>query len=219
MAAYQELKPAFSKKLSGYSPEEVDSYIVPLLKKQNELARENDELKRQLLEALHTLQPARENADVLRNAAQQAQKQAEDIIADAKRQAELLMQTARDVCNAELEKYRTAVEQEMQVFLELRQLVRAYQQTALQQCREQMAQIEHNADRLGTLASPSDADFMQNVLQKIRQDVVTKRQQEEMAQKQRKRDTVRTAMQNERAHATAEQTRSNTVVWTEHNRR
>ncbi len=190
MAAYQELKPAFSKKISGYSPEEVDSYIVPLLKKQNELARENDELKRQLLEALHTLQPARENADLLRNAAQQAQKQADEIIADAKRQAELLITTARDVCNAEMEQYRVAVEQEVQVFLELRKLVRAYQQTALQQCREQMAQIEHNADRLNTLAAPNDADFMQNVLQKIRQDVIVKRQQEEAAQKQRSRNAA-----------------------------
>lgn len=210
-----ELKPTFSKKMMGYSPEEVDSYIMPLLAKQNALARENDELKKQLLEALHTLQPAKDAAEKIRNAAAGAQAQADQIVSDAKKQAELLIQTTRAACDSEMEQFQNAVAMEMEIFCELRRLISSFQQTALQQCREQIAQIEHNANRLGTIHQPNEEEFKARVLKKMRADLVEKKQREQAEAQQMRRDGVRNAIRNEKQAATAEQTKSKNVVWTE----
>ncbi len=206
-----ELKPTFTKKMMGYSPEEVDSYIMPLLAKQNALARENDDLKKQLLEALHTLQPAKDAAEKIRNAAAGAQAQAEQIISDAKAQAEALMQATRSACDSEMEQFQNAVAMEMEIFCELRRLVSSFQQTALQQCREQMAQIEHNANRLGTIHQPNEEEFKARVLKKMRADLVEQKQREHQV----RRDGAHNAIRKEKQTASDAQTKSKNVVWTE----
>ncbi len=215
MAAFQELKPAFSKKISGYSPEEVDSYIVPLLAKQNALMQENDDLKKQLLEALHTLQPAKENAEKIQTAAKLAQEKADQIIGDAKAQAEFLVQSTKNACDAELEQFRVMIEQEMDVFLELRRMIHSFQEMVIAQYKEQLSQIERNANRLGALQHPDEAEFSKRVLQRIREDMIAKKQREKEANEIQERQNLRAAIDAERQNAASEQTKSKNVVWTE----
>ncbi len=214
MAAFQELKPAFTKKISGYSPEEVDSYIVPLLAKQNALMEENDDLKKQLLEALHTLQPAKENAEKIQNAAKIAQEKANQIVEEAKAQAEFLVQSTKNACDAELENFRLSIEQEMDIFLELRRMIRSFQEMVSAQYKEQLLLIERNANRLAALQAPDEAEFSKHVLQRVREDMIAKRQQDQ-ATEEEKRQTLRAAMEAERQNAANEQAKSKNVVWSE----
>ncbi len=215
MAAFQEMKPAFSKKLNGYSIEEVDSYIVPLLARQSTLAAENDSLKKQLLEALKTLQPAKENAEKLQNAARDAEAKAQAIVAEAQRQADFLIQSARQACDAELAAFRASLQEEAQLFAQMRNLVSSFHARALEQCRAQMEAIERNAQELGAIPVPDEAEFAARVLEKMRADLVAKKQREQEQEQTLRRAELRTAMRTEQYLATGTQGESKNVVWTD----
>lgn len=215
MSAFQEMKPAFSRKLNGYSIEEVDSYIVPLLTRQATLAAENDSLKKQLLEALKTLQPAKENAERLQNAAREAEAKAAEIIAEAQKQAEFLLQSARQACDAELEAFRATLQQEAELFAQMRNLVSSFCDRAREQCRVQMEEIERNAQELGAIPVPDTAEFAARVLEKMRADLVAKKQREQEQQDTLRRAELRTAMRTEQYLATGTQGESKNVVWTD----
>ncbi len=215
MSTFQEKKPAFARKLNGYSMEEVDSYIVPLLARQSALAQENDSLKKQLLDALKALQPAKENAEKLRNAANQAQAQADQIIAQAKQQAEFLVQSARQACNAELEQFRATIKKEAQVFVELRNIISQFHARTMEQYRAQVELMQKNAQQLGTIQQGSEEEFVSRILENVRADLQAREQRQQEQEQALRRAEIRTAMRTEQYVATDTQGESKHVVWTD----
>ncbi len=170
-------KPVFSTKINGYNRDEVDSYIVPLLAKQNALMAENDSLKKQLLEALTTLQPAKENAERIRNAANEAERKAVQIVDNAKQQAQTLLLNAKNACDAEIAAYKEAVAQEVALFDEMRKLIATFNEAAIKQYRAQLESLEQNAKSMSVITQQSGEDFEQRVLKRMKEQMTMQKQQ------------------------------------------
>ncbi len=170
-------KPVFSTKINGYNRDEVDSYIVPLLAKQNALIAENDSLKKQLLEALTTLQPAKENAERIRNAANEAERKAAHIVENAQQQAQTLLLNAKNACDAEIASYKEAVAQEMALFDELRKLILSFNELATKQYRSQLESLEKNAKAMTVITQQSGEDFEKRILKRMKEQMTMQKQQ------------------------------------------
>lgn len=112
MAQYVKKK-TFIKVMRGYSPEEVDAYIEYLLKKYNEVSKENEDNKRKIATALRKIQELSENRpdrterakseSVSNQASEEAAKLIENartqerrILEDAAKQAEKILRDAEE---------------------------------------------------------------------------------------------------------------------------
>lgn len=87
-------RPQFSKGISGYKPEEVDSYIEKLLDTVASLKEENEVLEEKIGVLAESLQQYREDEDSLREALLGAQKMGDSIIKNANNKAEITMREA-----------------------------------------------------------------------------------------------------------------------------
>ncbi len=183
-------KPVFSTKINGYNRDEVDSYIVPLLAKQNALIAENDSLKKQLLEALTTLQPAKENAERIRNAANEAERKAAHIVENAQQQAQTLLLNAKNACDAEIASYKEAVAKEMALFDELRKLILSFNELATKEYRTQLESLEKNAKAMTVITQQSGEDFEKRILKRMKEQMTMQKQQKlEASEAQRRAAT------------------------------
>lgn len=86
--------PQFSKSLSGYKTEEVDSYIEKLLEEISSLQEANETLEEKIGVLAESVQSYREDEDSLREALLGAQKMADSIIKNANNKAEIAMREA-----------------------------------------------------------------------------------------------------------------------------
>ncbi len=165
--------PNFQKALRGYAPEEVDAYIRTMLDKQESIMLENSDLKDQLLEAIKTLQPAKENADKIANAAARANAQAERILEDAKDQARSLMKATETACEEKIAECRHACEQELSTLIELQKLAVAFREALESQYQKQMDTIHAAAEQLNLISLPDEAQFRATIMEQIRLKIST----------------------------------------------
>lgn len=86
--------PQFSKGLSGYKVEEVDSYIDKVLDTIKDLKDQNEVLEEKIGVLAESLQKYREDEDSLREALLGAQKMGDSIVKNANNKAEITMREA-----------------------------------------------------------------------------------------------------------------------------
>lgn len=104
--------PQFSKGLSGYKVEEVDSYIDKVLDTIKDLKDQNEVLEEKIGVLAESLQKYREDEDSLREALLGAQKMGDSIIKNANNKAEITMREASVKAAHILEEARKKVEDE-----------------------------------------------------------------------------------------------------------
>lgn len=86
--------PQFSKGISGYKAEEVDSYIGKILGTVKDLQEQNEVLEEKIAVLAESLQKYRDDEDSLREALLGAQKMGDSIIKNANNKAEITMREA-----------------------------------------------------------------------------------------------------------------------------
>ena len=86
--------PQFSKGISGYKAEEVDSYIEKILGTVKDLQEQNEVLEEKIAVLAESLQKYRDDEDSLREALLGAQKMGDNIIKNANNKAEITMREA-----------------------------------------------------------------------------------------------------------------------------
>ena len=104
--------PQFSKGLSGYKSEEVDSYIDKLLDTIKDLQEQNEALEDKIGVLADSLQKYRDDEDSLREALLGAQKMGDSIIKNANNKAEITMREASVKAAHIVEEARKKVEDE-----------------------------------------------------------------------------------------------------------
>ena len=104
--------PQFSKGLSGYKTEEVDSYIEKVLETIKDLKDQNEVLEEKIGVLAESLQKYREDEDSLREALLGAQKMGDSIIKNANNKAEITMREASVKAAHIVEEARRKVEDE-----------------------------------------------------------------------------------------------------------
>ena len=86
--------PQFTKGISGYKAEEVDSYIEKILGTVKDLQEQNEVLEEKIAVLAESLQKYRDDEDSLREALLGAQKMGDNIIKNANNKAEITMREA-----------------------------------------------------------------------------------------------------------------------------
>ena len=86
--------PQFTKGISGYKAEEVDSYIEKILGTVKDLQEQNEVLEEKIAVLAESLQKYRDDEDSLREALLGAQKMGDSIIKNANNKAEITMREA-----------------------------------------------------------------------------------------------------------------------------
>lgn len=104
--------PQFSKGISGYKTEEVDSYIEKVLDTIRDLKDQNEVLEEKIGVLAESLQKYREDEDSLREALLGAQKMGDSIIKNANNKAEITMREASVKAAHIVEEARKKVEDE-----------------------------------------------------------------------------------------------------------
>lgn len=104
--------PQFSKGLSGYKVEEVDSYIDKVLDTIKDLKDQNEVLEEKIGVLAESLQKYREDEDSLREALLGAQKMGDSIVMNANNKAEITMREASVKAAHIVEEARKKVEDE-----------------------------------------------------------------------------------------------------------
>ena len=104
--------PQFSKGLSGYKVEEVDSYIDKVLDTIKDLKDQNEVLEEKIGVLAESLQKYREDEDSLREALLGAQKMGDSIVKNANNKAEITMREASVKAAHIVEEARKKVEDE-----------------------------------------------------------------------------------------------------------
>lgn len=110
----------FTRAMRGYNPVEVDEYVEFLIDKYTELYRENDELDRKLKSTVTKLEEIRGEEDSIRSALVEAKQAASQIKADAERQAETIIRSAKTSCNNILANFNTKIEEGQAVLTALK---------------------------------------------------------------------------------------------------
>lgn len=104
--------PQFSKGLSGYKTEEVDSYIEKMMDTIKELQEQNEVLEDKIGVLAESLQKYRDDEDSLREALLGAQKMGDSIVKNANNKAEITMREASVKAAHIVEEARKKVEDE-----------------------------------------------------------------------------------------------------------
>lgn len=213
MVKNMEQIPVFQKSMRGYATDEVDAYIRALAEKQEALLAENSDLKNQLIDTLALLQPAKENASRIQNAAAEATAEAGRILADAKEQAAALLRSAKEACDAEIAAYRSSVAEELALFTEIRSLALRFKETLDAQYAAQTEAISAAAAKLALAEPKSEAEFSARILSRMREKLIRDKEEKEKAAKSLDPE-IKEALDNERnAVASKDRTRSRTVSW------
>jgi cell division initiation protein len=87
-------KQTFSRGLKGYNPDEVRAYLHLVAEEIERLLRENDRLTRDLMNLREDLEDHSNRERILKDTLLSAQKVAEDLTANARKEAELIVKDA-----------------------------------------------------------------------------------------------------------------------------
>ncbi|MGN6182833.1 MAG: DivIVA domain-containing protein [Thermoanaerobaculia bacterium] len=87
-------KQTFSRGLKGYNPDEVRAYLHLVAEEIERLLRENDRLTRDLINLREDLEDHSNRERILKDTLLSAQKVAEDLTANARKEAELIVKDA-----------------------------------------------------------------------------------------------------------------------------
>ncbi|HEX2833082.1 MAG TPA: DivIVA domain-containing protein [Thermoanaerobaculia bacterium] len=87
-------KQTFSRGLKGYNPDDVRAYLHLVAEEIERLLRENDRLTRDLLNLREDLEDHSNRERILKDTLLSAQKVAEDLTANARKEAELIVKDA-----------------------------------------------------------------------------------------------------------------------------
>lgn len=110
MIAPHELKnKVFNKSVRGYNCSEVDEYIEFLLDQYTELYRENSELKNDLRTTKVKYSELHNDEDTIRAVIIKAQKLGETIVQQSKNESSSIIDTAKGMCNKEIEEAENKV--------------------------------------------------------------------------------------------------------------
>lgn len=155
--------PQFSKSLSGYKTEEVDSYIEKLLEEISSLQEANETLEEKIGVLAESVQSYREDEDSLREALLGAQKMADNIIKNANNKAEIAMREASVKAAHILEEAHQKVEDEKNELIRVQEEVAEFKSKLISMYREHIEGITRipAAERNTTVAEdpPAEEDF------------------------------------------------------------
>lgn len=111
----------FRKALRGYNEEEVDQFLDRVVRDYETLFKENHELKETISELEEKMKSYRDLEDTLQKTLILAQKTAEDIKANAEKEAELLIREARIKAENMLKEAEETVARQTADYQELKQ--------------------------------------------------------------------------------------------------
>lgn len=133
--------PQFSKSLSGYKTEEVDSYIEKLLEEISSLQEANETLEEKIGVLAESVQSYREDEDSLREALLGAQKMADSIIKNANNKAEIAMREASVKAAHILQEAHQKVEDEKNELVRVQEEVTEFKSKLIGMYREHIEGI------------------------------------------------------------------------------
>lgn len=133
--------PQFSKSLSGYKTEEVDSYIEKLFEEISSLQEANETLEEKIGVLAESVQNYREDEDSLREALLGAQKMADNIIKNANNKAEIAMREASVKAAHILQEAHQKVEDEKSELVRVQEEVTEFKSKLINMYREHIEGI------------------------------------------------------------------------------
>ncbi|MBC7104629.1 MAG: DivIVA domain-containing protein [Firmicutes bacterium] len=107
-------KKEFRRAFRGYSEEEVDTFLDRVVQDYERLYRENQELQERLQKTEGSIAQYRELEEVIKNTLVMAQKNAQELEANAAREAELIVREARTQAESILREARDRAERLLQ---------------------------------------------------------------------------------------------------------
>ena len=173
MLTPDELKiPEFSKTLRGYNPQETDTYIESLKLKYTELYERLAETEKAYGELRLKYKEATKDKEEVRHDLLEAKQAGEQIIADAKEKAEIVVQATKRNCDFIINDYRRAVAEEREKLLAIQARIQSLKDVLLNECREYMDAIDNLTEIADTtLYYQSDDELVARAIDEVKTDV------------------------------------------------
>ena len=141
-APHELLVPDFSKSVKGYKAEEVDAYTANLFAAYERLYIENAELSQKLVTVARKLEEYRHNEAKTAPQASAVQETADDVVRQAKEQADAILESAKTFANQYKEEVLQQVNRERVQIEALKAEAQAFRSQLLSICEKHMERIE-----------------------------------------------------------------------------
>ena len=129
MIAPHELKnKAFNKAVRGYVISEVDDYIDFLIDKYTEVYRKNSELENELHKTKVKYSELHHDEDTIRAVIVKAQKLGENIVSQARVEADKIVEASRELCKKNVEEAEKKIEESLKEAERIKALSEAFRQ-------------------------------------------------------------------------------------------
>ena len=168
MIAPHELKnKAFNKAVRGYNISEVDEYIEFLIDKYTEVYRHNCELENELRTTKVKYSELHHDEDTIRAVIVKAQKLGENIVNQAKTEAQKIIDSTKEKCNQTIEEAENKVSQCEQEMIKVKTLSEEFRNGLYEQYVEHIKALKALNFDTPAKSESNKEELMQSVDEKI----------------------------------------------------
>lgn len=144
MIAPHELKnKAFNKTVRGYVISEVDDYIDFLIDKYTEVYRKNAELEKELHNTKVKYSELHHDEDTIRAVIVKAQKLGENIVSQARVEADKIVESSKDVCRENVERAEKQISECIDEAQRIKALCEEFKQTLYNEYVEHLQTLKN----------------------------------------------------------------------------
>ncbi len=143
MIAPHELKnKVFNKAVRGYVISEVDDYIDFLIDKYTEVYKKNAELERELHNTKVKYSELHHDEDTIRAVIVKAQKLGENIVSQARVEADKIIESSRETCQANVEQAQKKIDESLEEAQRIRARSEEFRQTLYNEYLEHLKTLK-----------------------------------------------------------------------------
>ena len=156
----------FKKVMKGYNTAEVDEHIEFLLDKYKELYRAYKELEKKYSGVKAELMTYKENEESIRQTLESSRETGAQMMTAAKDRSEIILKTAREECDAVITDFKKQVEEQMNLYDEMKAKVSEFKRDIFEQYQRHIEYLES--------ISPDEEDESRPDVDEIRSETVGK---------------------------------------------
>ena len=176
MIAPHELKnKAFNKAVRGYVISEVDDYIDFLIDKYTEVYRKNSELEKELHNTKVKYSELHHDEDTIRAVIVKAQKLGENIVSQARVEADKIVESSRETCRKNVEEAEKKIDESVKEADRIRALSESFRQRLYDEYLEHLKILKDmnlsldltNATALSTVVDNETGEQIEKAKEKL----------------------------------------------------
>ncbi len=156
----------FKKVMKGYNTAEVDEHIEFLLDKYKELYRAYKELEKKYSGVKAELMTYKENEESIRQTLESSRETGAQMMTAAKDRSEIILKTAREECDAVISDFKKQVEEQMNLYDEMKAKVSEFKKDIFEQYQRHIEYLES--------ISPDEEETSHPDIDEIRSETVGK---------------------------------------------